>query len=69
VKVLGVLSQPEAEITVHDFESLTAEATSASPRRHWLEVSAERLTEAVKNVGEFAVPIIVTVGEILKILE
>ena len=57
-----------AQRMAQDAEILVKEAASSSPRRRWYELSLEGLQEAAKSIGEIAIPVLKTVGEISPLL-
>lgn len=57
-----------AQRMAQDAEILVKEVASSSPRRRWYELSLEGLQEAAKSIGEIAIPVLKTVGEISPLL-
>jgi hypothetical protein len=57
-----------AQRMAQDAEILVKEAASSTPRRPWYELSLEGLQEAAKSIGEIAIPVLKTVGEISSLL-
>jgi hypothetical protein len=69
VGTLGESLQPEeAEQAARDVEVLTTEATSKTPRKQWIHLSAEGLTKAATNVGKLGVPVVALLKEIVPLL-
>jgi small GTP-binding protein len=63
-----VVPEEAAESMARDVESLSKEVVSSKPRRKWYEMSIEGLKEAARAVGEVGKPILVTVSELLPML-
>lgn len=62
------LQDETAKQVARDLETLTAEATSSSPRKQWWELSIEGLKKAAKDVGEIGKPVLEMVAKLVPIL-
>lgn len=62
------LPDESAKQVARDLETLTAEATSSSPRKQWWELSIEGLKKAAKDVGEIGKPVLEIVAKLVPIL-
>jgi hypothetical protein len=67
-KMSELLPKEDAGEVARDLETLTAEATSANPRRRWWELSVEGLKKAAQDVGEIGIPVVQTATSIADIL-
>ena len=67
-KMTEQLPEQSAQQVARDLETLTAEATSKSPRRPWWELSAKGLKEAASSVGEIGKPVLEVVARLLPFL-
>lgn len=62
------LPKETAGQVARDLETLTAEATSKTPRKQWWELSVEGLTKAAKDIGEIGKPVLELAAKIVAIL-
>jgi hypothetical protein len=63
------LPEEMAQQATRDLETLTAGATSKTPRKRWLRLSAEGLKRAAENVGAIGKPVLELVARILPLLK
>ncbi len=69
VAKLAAAAAPEkGEAVAKDLSALTAEATSAQPRKSWCQLSADGLIDAAKAVAGMAEPITIAVKAVLALL-
>lgn len=62
------LPKETAGQVARDLETLTAEATSKTPRKQWWELSVEGLTKVAKDIGEIGKPVLELAAKIVAIL-
>lgn len=67
-KVIEVLPTEQAQQTSRDLEALSGEATSKEPRKQWIQLSAEGLAKAAKDVGAVGVPLLSLLDKLLPLL-
>jgi len=68
VRMCEKLSSDDAKKVARDFDNLTEEVLSKTPRKQWYELSAQGLIEAAKSLKDFAIPVMLIVQEISKLL-
>jgi hypothetical protein len=66
--MMGELPDEVAKQVAHDMETLTAEATSKSPRPAWYQLSIEGLKKAAEDVGEIGVPVLKCAAAVLALM-
>lgn len=67
-KMSEALPQETAEQVARDLETLTAEATSKTPRKEWWRLSVDGLKKAASDIGEIGKPVVELAGLIVAML-
>lgn len=67
-KISDKLPEEKAKEVARDLETLTAEATSKTPRKKWWQLSVEGLKQMAKDVGEIGKPILEIISKIVPLL-
>jgi hypothetical protein len=62
------LSPDEAHQAARTVETLTAKATSKTPRKEWIVMSADGLIKAATNIGKVGVPVVTLLKELVPML-
>ena len=66
--IMNAISEELTPDIHNDLESFISEVSKEKPRKKWYELSGECLIEAAETVGKIGLPVIVSVGKILKLL-
>lgn len=67
-EMTSTMPSETAEQVARDLETLTAEATSKSPRQQWWQLSVEGLKKAAKDVGEIGIPVLKLAASVITLL-
>jgi hypothetical protein len=67
-KMSEVLPEDKAKQVSRDLETLTAEATSKTPRRQWWQLSLDGIKEAATAVGAIGQPVLEVASKIVPLL-